>query len=140
MLYFAYGANMNHEFMKKRCPDYKFLGSVVLADYKFVYDGQSRLRGGGVANIISGWRGKVWGGLYEISDTDLNMLDKYEGYPKYYQRKTVSVKNEQGEVQKAIVYCRPGLTENPPVASYRQEVLEGAEDCKLPPEYIKANL
>jgi gamma-glutamylcyclotransferase len=140
MLYFAYGANMYHENMKKRCPEHKFIGRAVLADYKFVYDGQSRLRGGGIGNIVQAPREKVWGGLYEISERDSKMLDKYEGSPKYYQRKTVSVKNDEGQVLQAMVYRRSPLTANPPVPSYRQEILLGAEDCGLPEEYIKNNL
>jgi gamma-glutamylcyclotransferase len=140
MLYFAYGANMYHENMKKRCPEHKFIGRAVLKDYKFVYDGQSRLRGGGIGNIVQAPREVVWGGLYEITEQDGKMLDKYEGSPKYYQRMTVLVKNDEGQLLKAMVYRRPALTVNPPVPSYRQEILLGAEDCGLPEEYIKNNL
>ena len=140
MLYFAYGANMYHENMKKRCPEYKFLGRAVLKGYQFIYDGQSRLRGGGIANIALAPREVVWGGLYEISESESMKLDKYEGSPKYFQRRIVPVKNDQGQILQAMVYIRPALTQNPPSPSYKQEVLLGAEDCGLPEDYVKNNL
>ncbi len=131
---------MYHENMKERCPEHKFLGCAVLVDHKFVYDGQSLKRGGGVGNIIPMRREIVWGGLYEITEKDSKRLDKYEGYPKYYQKRTVAVKNDQGKFLEAMIYRRPPLTLNPPSASYRQEILLGAEDCGLPEDYVKKNL
>src|SRR3989344_5905967 len=128
MLYFAYGANMNHGKMEIRCPGYKFIGRAQLSDYQFVYDGKSKVRGGGVGNIIPKAGSVVWGGLYEINQADLNSLDEFEWYPKSYQRKLFSVKNDKGEIFEAIAYYREGRELNPPVGSYRQEVLQDAMD------------
>jgi len=37
MLYFAYGSNLNHFQMKKRCRDSKFLKIIELKDYKLTF-------------------------------------------------------------------------------------------------------
>ena len=52
MYYFAYGSNMNHEQMKKRCPSGKFITRALLSGYKYVYDGYSSSGKGAVSNII----------------------------------------------------------------------------------------
>jgi len=111
--YFAYGSNMNLEQMKCRCPDSKLLGVAILKGYRFVYDGYSSYRKGAVANIVESPDEVVYGALYEISDSDEENLDRYEGYPTYYQKKMVKVVDLQGNEYEAMVYYRetrePGL-------------------------------
>lgn len=48
MYYFGYGSNINHEQMKIRCPNAKFIKKVFLKNYKFVYDGYSKSHKGAV--------------------------------------------------------------------------------------------
>jgi len=141
MFYFAYGSNMNHKQMKNRCSDSHFLNSAFLKGYKFVYDGWSKKREGAVANIIetNGKNDIVLGGLFEISENDLNKLDYYEGYPKYYTRQKFKVEDDSKSYN-AIVYFRTGKEPGNPSDNYRKTVLEGARNCNLPEEYINNNL
>jgi len=63
----------------------------ILKGHKLVYDGYSSYRGGAVANIVESPCEVVYGVLYEISKSDEERLDRYEGYPKSYQKKMVKV-------------------------------------------------
>lgn len=104
MKYFAYGSNMNQEQMKSRCPDSKLIGLTFLSDYKIAFTIFSKIRNCGCADIIKSSGDKVWGLLYEISESDLANLDKAEGHPKHYKRFQVEVSNKNGEVCTAESY------------------------------------
>jgi len=137
--YFAYGSNMNFKQMKERCPDARFLKRAYLEGYRFVYDGYSDTRKGAVANIVED-KDKVWGGLFEVSEECIKNLDRCEGYPKVYERKVLTVKDDEGNTYEAIVYLRKPRDKGKPSEEYRKVVLEGAKDCGLPEEYIKQYL
>lgn len=139
MYYFAYGSNMNHKQMRKRCPHSRFIKRVYLGGYKFVYDGSPE-RENAVANIVEAEGSIVWGGLFDIDEGDLKNINKYEGYPYCYTRKTVSVKDSEGNTYNAIVFFRSGRMEAEPHPEYRKIVIQGAYDCNLPEEYIKSTL
>ncbi|MDO8507695.1 MAG: gamma-glutamylcyclotransferase family protein [bacterium] len=136
MKYFAYGSNMNFKQMDDRCPDAKFLKKVYLEDYRFIYDkGCDWWRTCG--NITESKGDIVWGGLFEISDNDLKNLDEYEQYDKgLYDRKIFELKDEEGELTKAISYFRETEVEAVPCEEYQNIVVQGAKDCGLPEEYI----
>jgi len=142
MYYFAYGSNMNHQQMKKRCPSSRFVKRAFLEGYKFVYDGYSKTRNGAVANIIETGKKEdiVWGGLFEINEDNLSALDCYEGYPKSYDRKEVKVKDDEGNHYTTIVYFRTAQPKSKPSENYRNLVIQGAKDCDLPEWYIQNNL
>jgi gamma-glutamylcyclotransferase (GGCT)/AIG2-like uncharacterized protein YtfP len=140
MYYFAYGSNMNHEQMSKRCPSSKYIKRGYLQGYKFVYDGYSSMRGGAVANVVKSNSGIVWGGIFEISEDNLSALDRYEGYPNNYDRKEVNITDDNNAISKAIVYYRINKEIGKPPGEYRQVVIEGANDCNLPEDYIKSYL
>lgn len=140
MFYFAYGSNMKHQQMEKRCPSAHFLCCAYLENYKFVYDGKSKDRKGAVANVIDSDGDIVRGGLFEISKDNLAVLDGYEGYPDSYGRDELDVKDDNNNLYKAIVYFRVGEKLGKPTREYRQVIIEGAQDCRLPEEYIKSFL
>lgn len=150
MKYFAYGSNLSHKQMVERCPDSKFLKRACLKDYRLTYDGYSKRWDGAPGNIIESTGDIVWGGLYEISEKDLDRLDKCENCSSakgkngicsgcgedLYARKEMEFEDDQERKIKAFVYFRTGLRENKPSDKYLCTVLEGARDCGLPEEYI----
>lgn len=137
MYYFAYGSNMNHRQMNERCPTAKFITRAKLNGYKFVYDGYTSSRNGAVANIIKSDNNIVEGGLFEIDNDCLHALDKYEGYPSYYERQIVEVEDDNDNSYQAIVYLRKPQKLGKPSDEYRDIVLKGARDCGLTEEYIR---
>lgn len=130
---------MNHKLMERRCPGSHFIKPVYLEHAKFVYDGKSSRWGDkAVANIISCDNARVWGGLFQISQSNLDALDvRYEGFPKYYGRGIVEVEDKDAESYNAWVYFRIGQKEGHPSEEYRTTVIQGAKDCILPEEYIR---
>ena len=120
MYYFAYGSNLNHKQMNYRCPDNKYITRVYLDNYKFVYYGYSKKREGAVANILESADSVVWGGLYEISKSDLEKLDKREGYPNIYDRKELKVEDDHGNIYKVITYLGIGEKIGIPSSEYKK--------------------
>jgi gamma-glutamylcyclotransferase (GGCT)/AIG2-like uncharacterized protein YtfP len=123
--------------MQKRCPNSKFIRAATLNGYKFVYDGYSQKWQGAVANIIESIRCVVWGGLFKVTESDIEKLDRCEGFPKKYQRKELPVYGKDRNVYKAFVYLRTGEKSGIPSKAYKDTVLEGAGDCGLDAKYIE---
>ncbi|RMH80608.1 MAG: hypothetical protein D6674_02960 [Acidobacteria bacterium] len=68
---------------------------------------------------------------------DEKNLDRYEGNPKVYQKKFVSVVGESVQIYEALVYYREGQEVGRPHESHRNIVYQGAKECKLSEGYIK---
>ena len=134
--YFAYGSNMDETQMKKRCPHSKLVGVAILKGYRFVYDGYSSYRQGAVANLIKDQCEKVFGVLYEISETDEENLDRYEGYPVAYDKKEVEVEDLKRRKYKALVYLREPRTIGKPSRKYEMTIITTARKFGFPEEYI----
>jgi len=137
LYYFAYGSNMNHDQIKERCSDSKFIKRVILKGYRFTYDGFSEKRAGSVANIIPSRNRTVHGGLFAINDDDLASLN---GHESNYIQANVDVVDEDGNSYNAVVYLRDKQKKGKPNELYRKIVIKGAKDCDLPGEYIMKNL
>ena len=68
MLYFAYGSNLHHKQMKRRCSDSKYIGCYTLDGYKLHF--RNFYFGGGVADVQKNKKGSVLGAIYNISRKD----------------------------------------------------------------------
>lgn len=101
--YLAYGANMNVDMMAKRCTDAKLIGTGTLQNYRLMFKGEPPSSYG----TIEPWDGfEVPFVLWKISAADEKALDRYEGYPRVYQKHTVEVE-VNGEKFKAMYYSKP---------------------------------
>ena len=81
MLYFAYGSNLHHLQMKRRCKDSVFLKKFKLKNFRLTF--RSRYR---AADIEPKKNSIVQGALFEISKSDEKKLDVYEDYPILYKK------------------------------------------------------
>ena len=81
MLYFAYGSNLHHFQMKRRCKDSIFLKKINLRNFKLTFRSKYR-----AADIEYKKYSIVPGGLFEISKTDEKKLDEYEDFPILYKK------------------------------------------------------
>ena len=105
MKYFAYGSNMDTVRMVERNIDFSQRIHAILKGYslkfnKVAYDNPKE----GKANIVPDEKGIVEGVLYDISESDLSNLDKYEGYPIHYDRIKVKVQLDDGQEVDAVTY------------------------------------
>lgn len=129
MYYFAYGSNLNKQQMKERCPDSQPKFVALLPNYKMVFWGWLRRWRGGVASIRLSRGDKVLGAIYQISDRDLRLLDKYEGCPGTYNRLKVTVFDEDNNPVEAVTYIKAGqLEETPPSPAYLAIIQQGCRD------------
>ncbi|MGB2828151.1 MAG: gamma-glutamylcyclotransferase family protein [Dehalococcoidales bacterium] len=129
MHYFAYGSNLNQKQMKERCPDGKPLFTAVLPNYKLVFAGWSRQWRGGVASIKSLRGDRVRGAIYEVTESCLPRLDRYESG---YSRLNVTVFGEDDEPIEAITYVKDGKLEDAaPSKEYLAVIQQGLRDWRL---------
>jgi gamma-glutamylcyclotransferase (GGCT)/AIG2-like uncharacterized protein YtfP len=133
--YFAYGSNMSWPQMQRRCPSSRFVCVARLPGYQFGITRHSRLRDCGTANVFPAAAKEVWGVVYEVSDSDLLILD---GFEDGYRRMILPVDALGDGAQRlaALVYVAEIEADVPlPNAEYKRLILEGARHWKLPQFY-----
>ena len=131
MLYFAYGSNLNHFQMKKRCKDCVFLKKINLKDFKLTFRSKYR-----AADIEYKKGSLVPGGLYEISKNDEKKLDVYEDYPNLYKKYYF---NYQSKKIMTYTMVEKSLFKFPS-KRYLNIVQKGYKDCKLDFSYLQKAL
>ena len=78
MLYFAYGSNLHHFQMRRRCKDSVFLKKINLRNFRLTFRSKYR-----AADIEPKKNSIVPGGLFDISKNDEKKLDIYEDFQFY---------------------------------------------------------
>jgi len=122
MLYFAYGSNLNHFQMKRRCKDSIFLKKYELKGYKLNFRGKYRS-----ADIEKKKNSIVQGALFEISKSDEKKLDVYEDFPVLYKKIYFNYYNK-----KVMTYIMSNKTVfRYPTEKYLNTIKQGYKDCKL---------
>ena len=131
MLYFAYGSNLHHFQMKRRCKDSIFLRKINLKNFRLTFRSKYK-----VADIETKKNAIVPGGLFEISKSDEKKLDVYEEFPNlykkyyfYHYRKKVMTYTM---VKKSIFKF--------PTEKYLNIVKKGYRDCGLDKKFLKEGL
>ena len=117
MYMFSYGMNTNTEQMAARCPNSTSVGAATLEGYRFRFAGH--------ADVVPDPDSKVAGVLWEITGDCLDSLDTLEGYPYYYDRKTVEVSCGGKKYQSLVYTMQPGNPAAPPGRTYLHLVSEG---------------
>ena len=131
MLYFAYGSNLNHFQMKKRCKDSIFLKKINLNNFKLTFRSKYK-----AADIEPKKKSIVPGALFEISKNDEKKLDVYEDYPilykkyyfTYYGKKVMTY-----TMTKKTLFTFPG-------DRYLNTIKIGYKDCGLDHSFLKKAL
>ena len=131
MLYFAYGSNLNHFQMKRRCKDSKFLKKMKLKNFRLTFRSKYR-----AADIEPKRNSIVPGGLFEISKSDEKKLDVYEDYPNLYKKYYFTYYGK-----KVMTYTmRKKTIFTFPTEHYLNVVKRGYKDCNLDRKYLKKAL
>ena len=131
MLYFAYGSNLHHFQMKKRCKDSIFLKKINLKNFRLTFRSQYR-----AADIEPYKNSIVPGGLFEISKSDEKKLDVYEDFPILYKKFYFFY-----EEKKVMTYTM--IKKTPfrfPTERYLNVIKRGYSDCKLDQKFLKKAL
>ena len=127
MLYFAYGSNLHHFQMKKRCKDSIYIKKINLKDFKLTFRSKYR-----AADIEPKRNSIVPGGLFEISKNDEKKLDIYEDYPNLYKKYFFMYYGK-----KVMTYTMSKKTLFMfPTERYLNVVKRGYKDCKIDKKFL----
>ena len=127
MLYFAYGSNLNHFQMKRRCKDSFFLKKYELKNYRLNFRSKYR-----AADIEKKKNSIVPGALFEISKSDEKKLDVYEDFPILYTKMYFKYYNKR-----VMTYSMVKKTKfRYPTERYLNIIKQGYKDCKLDKKYL----
>ena len=147
-LYFAYGSNMSKRRLRKRVPSAKVIGTGILNNHCLTFHKRSA-DASGKCTIECSTSDKVYGVLFQIEKKEEKCLDKAEGAcgngsytkvtrdieiwnskcSKYKCGETICVKTYQARPESMDRKLKP-------YSWYKQHVLVGAIEQKLPPCYI----
>ena len=131
MLYFAYGSNLNHFQMKRRCKDSVFLKKINLSNFRLTFRSKYR-----AADIEPKKNSIVPGALFEISKSDEKKLNVYEDFPVLYKKYYFTYYGK-----KVMTYTMNKKTPfRYPTERYLNVVKKGYKDCNLKIEYLKSGL
>ena len=131
MLYFAYGSNLHHFQMKRRCKDSIFLEKINLKDFRLTFRSKYR-----AADIEPSKNSFVPGGLFEISKSDEKKLDVYEDFQILYKKFYFY---HYGK--KVMTYTMVKKTPfRFPTERYLNVVKRGYLDCELDQKFLKKAL
>ena len=131
MLYFAYGSNLNHFQMKRRCKDSIFLQKYNITDFRLTFRSKYR-----AADIERKKNSIVPGGIFEISKSDEKKLDLYEDFPILYKKIYLMFNKNP-----LMTYTMVKKTEfKYPTERYYNVVKQGYKDCGLDLKYLLSAL
>ena len=131
MLYFAYGSNLYHFQMRRRCKDSIFLKKIYLKDFKLTFRSKYR-----AADIEPKKNSIVPGALFEISKSDEKKLYVYEDFPILYKKYYFYYYGK-----KVMTYSMVNKTRfRFPTERYLNVIKNGYKDCNLDQKYLKKAL
>ncbi|XP_042291034.1 gamma-glutamylcyclotransferase-like [Thunnus albacares] len=140
-MYFAFGSNLLKERLQLANPSAIFCTTGRLKDYILNFGLWEKhvdnAWHGGVATIEFCPGAEVWGVIWTLSNDNLKSLDNQEGVSLgKYSPIEVTVETDNG-----LTLCRTYQMNNfhacPPSPQYKQVVCLGAEQNRLPVEYLK---
>ncbi|KAF9448032.1 hypothetical protein P691DRAFT_705755 [Macrolepiota fuliginosa MF-IS2] len=143
-VYFGYGSNMWLDQMVRRCPESNYLGIAYFVDWKWIINEK------GYATIVQSLGDRVYGLVYDISESDERALDGYEGVPVNYAKKYYPVvflgkkgEPEEREIEVLIYIDVERTKEGPPKPEYihrMNEAIADAEKEGVPEAYVEKYL
>ncbi len=140
MKIFCYGSNMSSERITERCSSSRFISRATVIGWKLLFNKKSK-DGSGKANLVyTGDESLVWGVIFDITEEQKPLLDKFEGLGKGYDEVKIRVINDLGEEVECVCYIatEEKYLDNSlkPFDWYKEWCLKGAKQHNLPSEYI----
>lgn len=125
-LYIAYGSNLNLPQMAHRCPTAEVAGTGELKDYELLFRGGRR---GAVATVEPKEGSSVPVLLWKIRELDEAALDRYEGYPRLYDKQHLDVELNGKTVSAMVYIMTPGHGFGIPSDYYADVIHQGYESA-----------
>ena len=109
--------------MAYRCPGAMPMGQAILPDYRLEFKS--------FATIVPSPKETVEGVLWTITESDESALDMLEGYPEFYDKKTVSVDQDNQSYIAMTYIMGPREQGHAPSDGYYSMVSEGYQSFGL---------
>ncbi|WP_283675365.1 gamma-glutamylcyclotransferase family protein [Butyricicoccus sp. Marseille-Q5471] len=121
-IYIAYGSNLNLPQMAQRCPTAKVLGGTEINGYELLFRGSKT----GAYATIEPCEGKsVPVLLWTVGKKDELALDRYEGYPTFYEKENRTVEVDGHSVDAFVYVMTEGHHLGMPSQYYVDVIAEG---------------
>lgn len=126
-IYVAYGSNLNLRQMAFRCPGARVYKTGMLKGYRLTFNRYLTVeKDDKYATPVA---------LWEIGPQDEKSLDRYEGYPSFYRKETVTVETADGPVE-GMVYIMNTPGTAAPTTAYYHVVAQGYHEIGLDSTYL----
>jgi hypothetical protein len=142
LLYFIYGANMYPGQILSCCATPRVVATARLADHRIGFFGHSSVWDGGLETVTPSPGHEVWGVVYELSFSDADSLDAWQGVrlngTGSYFHFPAEVTDAHGVVYAVLLY-KKDILEAPrePSRPYLDRIVQGACEYGLAAEYIE---
>ncbi|WP_101908616.1 gamma-glutamylcyclotransferase family protein [Marasmitruncus massiliensis] len=127
-IYVAYGSNLNLPQMAQRCPTAKVLGTSEIRDYELLFRGS---RTGCYATVEPSEGKTVPVLLWSVKPQDEKSLDRYEGYPLFYDKEAMTLSLGGKEVNAFVYVMNEGHQLGMPSQHYVDVIAEGYQSAGL---------
>ncbi|MEJ2005467.1 MAG: gamma-glutamylcyclotransferase, partial [Cyclobacteriaceae bacterium] len=135
---FSYGSNMLFDRIRQRIDSVEVVCRYILTDYTFAFNKRSH-DNSSKANLIHAPGETVQGVIHQISKSDKQVLDQYEGLGKGYEMEYFSaqIQGDTCAVGFYMVKDDDFLCDDQPYCWYLQCVMYGALENCLTTSYIR---
>lgn len=139
MKFFLYGDLLNPSQLTRRAPEHRFLHLATLADHTVKFCRWSSQWRCGLASIVPSPGEKTWGGVFELTDEDVKVMDQFEqDVPQgAYRHLQITVSTETGEKELVTTYAATPIGKFKPKDHYLDWVLKGLKHWKFPEEVMQ---
>ena len=142
--YLAYGSNLDMERMGRRCPYAVPVGVTEIDGYRLLF---KKSKTGSYATIEQDANESVPAVVWKLSEYDELLLDRYEGFPRYYYKKQLQlpVWNMSGNRMKKPKTCMAYVMHEErqlscPDVEYFDLLCGGYSDWEFPLDTLKRGL
>lgn len=118
--------------MAERCPHAIVAGTARLPAYRFIINAL------GWASAVPERDATVHGLLWELTESDVEALDAYEGVAegKYVPKAVIAERWPSGQAVDAWIYAATTAAPGTPAPAYLAGIVEAAVSLRAPPDYI----
>jgi gamma-glutamylcyclotransferase (GGCT)/AIG2-like uncharacterized protein YtfP len=135
-LYAAYGSNLDPERMMIRAPHSPLRGSGWLVGWRLTFGGEDVSLEGALGTVVEDPGHQVYVSLYDLTSTDEESLDKWEGVDiGLFRKLKVRVQTLDGDVG-AWIYVLDAYEGGLPSARYLGMLADAAEAGGAPDDYV----
>ncbi len=133
-IYIAYGSNLNLPQMAQRCPTAKVLGVSEIKDYELLFRGSKT----GSYATVEPCEGKtVPVLLWTVGKKDELALDRYEGYPTFYEKESMALSLDGKEVNAFVYVMTEGHRLGMPSQYYVDVIAQGYQSAGFDLEILQ---